>query len=145
MIRNRVSPTLQTTPLFLIGGKQHVVAQAGDFRSYIGAPGMIPGVTFTRALPGQSVILYALGLGPTTPATRAGVSNLVNATVALPIQVLIGGRSARIGFAGMVGNSIGLYQLNVEIPDLPPGEYPIELSVDGVSNEQNLVITIGGV
>jgi len=145
VIRNRVSPTFQTTPLFLVGGKQHVVAQTGDFRSYIGAPGMIPGVTFTRAVPGQSVILYALGLGPTTPATRAGVSNLVNATVALPIQVLIGGRSARIGFAGMVGNSIGLYQLNVEIPDLSPGEYPIELSVDGVKNEQNLVITIGGV
>ena len=106
---------------------------------------MIQGVTFTRAVPRQSVILYALGLGPTVPATRAGVANPVNATLDLPIQVLIGGVGARVGFAGMVGNSIGLYQLNVEIPDLPPGEYPIELSVDGVSNGQSLVITVGGV
>lgn len=141
--RGQVSPTLQTIPLFLVGGKQFVVAQTGDFRTFIGNPGMVAGVAFSRAVPGQTVILYALGLGPTVPPTRAGVASAVNAALALPYRVTIGGREARVSFAGMVGSSIGLYQLNVEIPDVPAGDQTIELTVNGVGNGQDLVMAVG--
>ena len=42
-----------------------------------------------------------------------------------------------------VGASIGLYQFNVVIPQVGPGDQVIELIVDGVSNNQNLYMVIG--
>ena len=141
--RARLSPTLQTVPQFLVNGRQYVVAQTADFRSFIGSPNLIPGVAFTPARPGQTVLIYALGCGPTNPPTQAGVVAGQNAALALPFEVRIGGRTATVNFAGIVANTIGLYQFNIVVPDLPPGDHPVELSVDGVANRQNLVLTVG--
>ena len=141
--RARLSPTLQTVPQFLVNGRQYVVAQTADFRSFIGSPNLIPGVAFTPSRPGQTVLIYALGCGPTNPPTQAGVVAGQNAALALPFEVRIGGKTATVNFAGIVANTIGLYQFNIVVPDLPPGDHPVELSVDGVANRQNLVLTVG--
>ncbi len=141
--RARLSPTLQTVPQFLVNGRQYVVAQTADFRSFIGTPNLIPGVAFTVARPGQTILIYALGCGPTTPATQAGLVAGQNAALALPFEVRIGGRTAAVNFGGIVANTIGLYQFNIVVPDLPPGDHAIELTVDGVPNNQNLVLTVG--
>ena len=62
--------------------------------------------------------------------------------LALPHQVRIGGAPATISFAGAVAGTIGLYQFNIVIPNVAPGDQRIELIIDGVSNSQNLFITI---
>ena len=141
--RSRVSPTLQSVTQFNIGGKQYVVAQTPDFRSFIGNPNMLPGVAFTRANPGQTVIIYALGCGPTNPASPAGVIAAQNSPLALPFEIKIGGVPATVSSAVLAANTIGLYQFNVVIPAVGAGDQPIELTIDGVSNNQNLVIAIG--
>jgi len=141
--RSRISPTLQTVPQFNIGGKQYVVALTPDFKSFIGRPGMLQGVSFVTARPGDTVSIYALGCGPTSPPTQAGVIAAQGLPIALPFQLKIGGVPASVPFAGMVGGSIGLYQFNVVIPSVAAGDQSIELIVDGVPNAQNLVITIG--
>jgi hypothetical protein len=41
-------------------------------------------------------------------------------------------------FAAMVSNSIGLYQFTVVVPNVAAGDQPIELSIGGVKNNQNL-------
>jgi len=120
-----------------------VVALTPNFLSYIGRPGMISGVAFVAPKPGDTVSIYALGLGPTNPATLAGVAASQNSEVALPLQVKIGGVEATVSFKSLLQNSIGLYQLNVMIPSLPAGDQTIELTVDGVKNEQSLVIVVG--
>ena len=66
-----------------------------------------------------------------------------NPTASPPVQIKIGGVTATVTFAGVVGASIGLYQFNVVIPQVDPGDQPIELTVDGVSNNQNLFTVIG--
>jgi uncharacterized protein (TIGR03437 family) len=43
----------------------------------------------------------------------------------------------------LLANTIGLYQLNVAIPQVAGGDQPIEFIVDGVANNQNLSITVG--
>jgi uncharacterized protein (TIGR03437 family) len=141
--RARVSPTLQTVPQFLINGKQHVVALTPDFSTYIGHEGMIPGVAFRPAKPGDTVSIYALGCGPTTPPTQAGVVAAQGSALMLPYTLQIGGATAQVSFAGIVGATIGLYQFNVVVPALPPGEHAITLSIDGVPNNQNLTIVVG--
>jgi uncharacterized protein (TIGR03437 family) len=141
--RARLSPTLQTVPQFLINGKQHVVALTPDFSTYIGHIGMIPGVAFRPAKPGDTISIYALGCGPTTPPTQAGVVAAQGSSLMLPYTLQIGGATAQVSFAGIVGATIGLYQFNVVVPALPPGEHAITLTIDGVPNNQNLTIVTG--
>ncbi|MEO8593304.1 MAG: hypothetical protein ABI759_08280 [Candidatus Solibacter sp.] len=141
--RSRLSPTLLTATSFKIGGKQYVVALTPNFTSYIGRPNMIPGVAFVAPKPGDTVSIYALGLGPTNPPTQAGVAAAQNSEVALPLQIKIGGIEASVSFKGLLQGTIGLYQLNVVIPSVVAGDQTIELTVDGVRNEQNLVIVVG--
>jgi len=141
--RARLSPTLQTVPQFNVGGRQHVVALTPDFTRFIGEPGMIPGVAFVAAKPGDNVAIYALGCGPTSPPTSAGVVAAQGSALALPFTLRIGGVVAQVTFAGLVGGTIGLYQFNVVIPNVGTGPQPIDLVIDGVPNAQNLVIFIG--
>ena len=54
-----------------------------------------------------------------------------------------GGVQATVTFAGMLAGTIGLYQLNVTVPNVAAGDQAIEFIVDGVSNSQNLFIAIG--
>jgi len=141
--RTRLAPKLQSVPQFNIGGKQYVVALTPDFKTFIGQPNLLQGVSFVAAKPGDTVSIYALGCGTTNPPTQAGVIAAQGSPMALPYQLTIGGVPAPVTFAGMVGGSIGLFQFNVVIPIVPPGDQPIQLTVDGVGNAQNLVITIG--
>jgi uncharacterized protein (TIGR03437 family) len=141
--RARISPTLQSVSQFLIGGKQYVVALTPDFSQYIGRAGMIQGVNFGPAKPGDTVSIYALGCGPTNPPTQAGVIAAQGSSLSLPFQIKIGGVAATVTFGGIVGASIGLYQFNVVIPQVSPGDQTIELIVDGVSNNQSLYTVIG--
>jgi uncharacterized protein (TIGR03437 family) len=141
--RTRLSPTLQTVPQFLIGGKQYVVALTPDFTTYIGRENMIPGVAFKPAKPGDLISIYALGCGPTTPPTQAGVVAGQGSALALPFQLKIGGVPVQVNFAGIVGATIGLYQINAVVPNVPAGDQTIDLTVDGVPNNQNLSIVIG--
>jgi uncharacterized protein (TIGR03437 family) len=104
---------------------------------------MISGVAFVAAKPGDTVSIYALGLGPTNPPTKAGVAAAQNSEVTLPLQVKIGDADAAVTFKGLLQGTIGLYQLNVVIPNVPAGDQKIELTVDGVKNDQNLIIVIG--
>jgi serine/threonine-protein kinase len=141
--RTRISPTLQSVPQFNVGGRQHVVALTPDFSTFIGRPGMIQGVAFVTARPGDTISIYALGCGPTSPPTQAGVVAAQGSSLALPYQLRIGGVPAAVTFGGIVGGTIGLYQFNVVVPPVAAGDQSIELVVDGVSNNQNLVIAIG--
>jgi uncharacterized protein (TIGR03437 family) len=141
--RTSISPTLQSVPQFNIGGKQYVVALTPDFKTFIGRPNMLSGVAFQAAKPGDVISIYALGCGPTSPPTQAGVVAAQGSPLASPFSLKIGGVDAPVAFAGMVGGSIGLYQFNVTIPVVPSGDQTIELVVNGVSNNQNLYIVIG--
>jgi uncharacterized protein (TIGR03437 family) len=141
--RTRISPTLHTVSQFNVGGKQYVVALTPEVAAFLGRPDMIPGVRFAPAKPGDAVTIYALGCGQTSPPTLAGVIAAQGSPLALPFELRIGGIPAQVTFAGMVGGTIGLYQINLIVPNVGEGDQPIELTVDGVPNAQNLVITVG--
>jgi uncharacterized protein (TIGR03437 family) len=136
-----VSPALLTGSAFLIDGKQYVIAQIANTATLVGKPGLIAGVTFQAVKPGDSITLYALGLGPTNPATQAGVINAANGNVTLPLQVRIGGQAAQVTFAAAPAGTIGHYQINVVVPNIGAGDQPIELLINNVSNAQNLFLS----
>jgi uncharacterized protein (TIGR03437 family) len=142
-VRSRLSPTFLSDPRFVSGSKSYVVAETPDFAKFIGPAGLVAGATFVNARPGDTVIIFATGCGPTNPATSAGTLAAQNSPLMLPYQVKVGGQPANVTFAGIVKGTVGLYQFNVVIPAVPVGDQAIELIVDGVSNTQGLWITVG--
>src|SRR5206468_717032 len=57
--------------VFKVDGKQYVVAQFAD-QSFVGRPGLIAGLNFRPAKPGEVITIYAIGCGPVTPPIPAG-------------------------------------------------------------------------
>jgi uncharacterized protein (TIGR03437 family) len=141
--RSRLSPTFLSDPRFASGSKTYVVAQTPDFKSFIGPAGLFAGPSFTSAKPGDIIIIYATGCGPTNPVTSPGVIAAQNSPLASAYQVSIGGVQAQVAFAGLIQGTVGLYQFNIVVPNVSPGDQPINLVVDGVSNGQNLMLTVG--
>jgi len=124
---------------FTIDNGTYVAAQHADY-SLVAASGLLPGVTSTPAHPGETIQLYGTGFGPTNPAQPTG--QLFNTAVQLanPAQVTIGGVSATVVFAGLVGP--GLYQLNVTVPALPNGDAAVVATVGGVSTQTGVSVTV---
>jgi uncharacterized protein (TIGR03437 family) len=88
--------------------------------------------------PGDTLVLYALGLGPvnvdlspdkTTPASP-------QVKVTSPVVVSIGGVSVAPTFAGMSAGSVGLYQVNVQVPSgvAASAQAPIIITVGSASS-----------
>jgi uncharacterized protein (TIGR03437 family) len=88
----------------------------------------------TPARVGQYVTAYLTGQGVVDPPVTTGdVAPASPFSVPIaPVQVKIGGVLAGIQFAGLAPGFIGLLQMNVLIPDVPPGEQSFDVSIGGV-------------
>jgi uncharacterized protein (TIGR03437 family) len=69
------------------------------------------------AVPGETVLIYATGLGPVTPAQANGApaSTSELATAANP-QVKIGSQVTTVMWTGLAPGFVGLYQINAVVP-----------------------------
>ena len=132
----------QYSPAFFTFGNGRYVAALHSNYSYLGAPGLIAGATTTPAQPGEVVLLYGTGFGPTDPATPTG--QLVTTAEPLPanaVQITIGGAAATVEFAGLTES--GLYQFNVTVPTgLASGDQPVAATIGGVQSQSGLSITV---
>ena len=81
------------------------------------------------AAPGEIIVIYANGLGRTSPDTTSG--QLANAAFSIyyasQLQVLLNGTPCPAGsvlYAGLTPGFAGLYQINLTLPpDAPPNPY----------------------
>lgn len=92
---------------------------------------------------GKVITLYANGLGPVdnTPATGQQSSSTTLARTTSPPQVSIGGKTAPILFSGLTPQTIGLYQINVQVPaDSATGLQPLTLSLGGVTAKSSQIV-----
>jgi hypothetical protein len=117
------------------------------------------------AAAGEEVVIYALGLGPTTPSVATGAATPVPApTVAFPVYAQFN-FSPNAGptpmfalpsqwtlpasyipdFAGLTPGQFGLYQINVRIPATIPALQACNSAGPLFFVSSNLTITISGV
>jgi uncharacterized protein (TIGR03437 family) len=85
------------------------------------------------AKPGDILTLYGVGFGPVTPepATGAPAGSAPLSVISPPPSFSINGHNAIVQFAGLSPGYVGLYQLNVVVPDgLGTGDLPAVLSVN---------------
>jgi uncharacterized protein (TIGR03437 family) len=86
------------------------------------------------AAPGETIVLFATGLGATDTPVASGApspaSPLANA-VDQP-SITINGGNAPVSFAGLQPAMVGVYQVNTMVPaDAPDGDLTLVLSQDG--------------
>ena len=134
--------TMQTvSPGLFMYDATNVAAQHVGY-SIVAPAGLYPGSTPAR--PGEVIILYATGFGPTLPPTPSG--QLVPAAPVVDLSAItltIGGKPAQVQWAGIVG--AGLWQLNIQVPqDAPNGNAAVVARIGGKNTQGSAVVAIQG-
>lgn len=120
------------------GGNRYAAAQHADY-GILGPVGLY--ATSKPARPGETIILYGTGFGPTSPGVPAGRVVTRAAPLAEPVSVWIAGIPARVEWAGL--SAAGLYQLNVLVPDgAPDGDAPVLAGTGGARTQAGVYVAI---
>ena len=118
-------------PAFFIWPENQVVATHADF-TFAAKNGTFSGLTTVPAKPGETIILYGTGFGPTSPATPLGTvvpSDKIYYTVAAA-TVEVNLVSATVYATALAPGFAGLYQLAFQVPpSLPDGTYQLFATV----------------
>lgn len=132
---------LANAPAFFAFNGTSIAARHPDF-SIAADPAVIPGARPVK--PGDVVLLYATGLGPTTPVYQAGEVPTVVAPTRETARVTVAGTAAEVAYAGLAPGSIsGLYQVNVRIPEsTADGNIPVVLTINGQSSQSTATIPV---
>ncbi len=81
---------------------------------------------------GSVIAVYVTGLGAVSPPVASGAaapgSPFSNAN---GVTATIGGAAANVAFAGLAPGYAGLYQVNIQIPQLAAGQYDLRISTPG--------------
>lgn len=137
-----------------IAGEYGVIVNAADGSLPLPSGTVVPGFATHPAKPGDTLVIYGIGFGPTNPVAVEG-----QAASGSPLQTIAGatatfgggfsGSQATVdsAFTGLTPTAVGLYQANVVIPeDAPLGQaVPLTLRVNEVpTNSVKLAITATG-
>jgi uncharacterized protein (TIGR03437 family) len=124
---------------------QYAVATDPKF-NLIGKPGLYPGQTFTPAKPGQTVVFWGTGFGPTNPSVPPGQLAPLSplAVLASDPSIQIGGVTAPYlsGSGVLTPTDAGLYQFAVTVPQVPDGDQPVVVNINGNATPANAFLTV---
>ena len=127
-------------------GRNPVVALHGGGPGFVGTPGLLPGVEFTPAAPGEVVTLYGTGFGATEPALETGEIPSRAADLANAVSFTFGGIAvppADILYKGAAPGLAGVYQFAVRLPsNLPAGNADVVATVNGVPTPSGPFLTV---
>jgi len=138
---NPTQPGLLAPPSFKIAGQQYAVAIFPD-GTFALRSGAIPGVASRPAKPGDVLTLYGVGFGPVIPDNPAGQLVQGLNALALPFQMFLQGTPVPAAYDGLAPGFTGLYQFNVTVPPLAPGDAALTFTLGGTPGTQNLYIPI---
>ena len=92
---------------------------------------------------GSYVMVYGTGAGAASPAVPTG-----SAAPASPLSTMtnvtatVNGAPAKLTFQGLAPNFVGLLQVNLQVPALPSGTYPVQIAAGGIkSNSASIAVT----
>jgi uncharacterized protein (TIGR03437 family) len=136
--------------ILTVGGGPFGAITFPDGASYPFPDGAFPGLNTRPAQAGDTIVVYAIGLGSTNPGVFAGdpapsspLSQLVNTPV---VNLFLTGQTAITttpSFAGLTPGFAGLYQVNVTIPANAPKGSNVNMTfgfTDAISNAVQLAI-----
>jgi uncharacterized protein (TIGR03437 family) len=94
--------------------------------------------------PGDVLVIYATGLGQTSPAVASGAASPSNplATAIVQPTVKIGDVSLQINYAGLVPGSAGIYQINAVVPANIPAAREADLTIQQGSSSTTFTVRV---
>jgi uncharacterized protein (TIGR03437 family) len=107
--------------------------------------GSIPGLTTHPVRVGEAIIIYATGLGAVDSALADGANSVdkLRNTLTIP-TVMVGGVTAQVLFSGLQPQFVGVNQVNIVIPNVPPGDrVPLQIQMGGIISPDNVTIAVG--
>jgi uncharacterized protein (TIGR03437 family) len=121
-----------------------VVATHQDY-SYAAKAGTFAGATTVPAKPGDVIILWATGFGPTLPAAPVGAS--VPAAGGYPTAsaptVKINNTPATVYGAALAPGSSGLYQIAIQVPTtLADGDWSIQATIGNIVSPAGTILSV---
>jgi uncharacterized protein (TIGR03437 family) len=136
--------------LYGVNGGYGIIVNASDNSLAIPATA---GVASHPATVGQALVIYALGFGPTNPATTTGTASPTSPLADITDSPMVcfeapdpfnpAGLCVKPLFAGLTPGYVGLYQINVVVPNGSPTGVlvPIYISTaDGNTNVVNIAV-----
>jgi uncharacterized protein (TIGR03437 family) len=94
------------------------------------------------AAPGETIVVYGTGCGPTSPALIPGLVPTDASPLATLPTATIGASNATVLSAVVVPGSAGVYQINLQVPaDAANGDLPLILKV-GNGSSASTVLTV---
>jgi uncharacterized protein (TIGR03437 family) len=88
---------------------------------------------------GRQIAVALTGLGPVSPAVATGAAAAGQERVTGMVSATIGGRPAQVVFAGLAAGYAGLYQVNLIVPQLARGDYPLQITAGGTAANTAIV------
>ncbi len=139
-----VSALVQTVqPAFFQWGA-YAAATRLDY-SLAAKNGTVSGVITVPAKPGEIIILWGTGFGPTNPPAPEGleVPNNTTYATASTVTVMVGGNPATLYGAALAPGFAGLYQVAIQIPtSLANGDYSVVATISGTQSPSTVLITV---
>jgi len=129
-----LAPGLDLSQFFNVGGKQFLVATFGAQALYVGNTTMIPGLS-QPAKPGDSIWLYGIGFGD-VQGGAPGVIAPGGTTLNTPVTISFGQTPATITYKGLYPSFVGLNLFIVTVPNVPDGDYQINVTANGQPLQQ---------
>ncbi len=140
-----VTATVATTsPAFFLWPNNQAVATRASDNSFAMKAGTYAGLTTIAAKPGEVLILWGTGFGPTSPVVAAGIQvpsdKLYSCST---VTVKLGTTSPAVYGCALSPGYAGLYQVVITLPStMADGDYPLVATVNGVSSPSSVVLSI---
>ena len=136
-------PISPFAPAFFTWPGEYAVATDQNFQLRVKA-GEFSGLTTKPAAPGDVLILWGTGFGPSNPTVAAGheIPSDQTYNVANSVQVTIGGTPVQVYGAAYAPGFAALVQVAVQVPNLSDGDYPVIAEVGGASSPATTLVTI---
>ena len=131
-------------PAFFLWPGSQAVATRQNF-TLAAKAGTFAGATTIPAKPGDVIILWGTGFGPTTPAAPAGmvVPSDKTYSTSTAATVTINNIPAKVFGAALAPGFAGLYQVAIQVPaSLADGDWPIVATIGGVGSPTNVVLSL---
>jgi uncharacterized protein (TIGR03437 family) len=97
--------------------------------------------------PGETLVIYAIGFGQTSPPVQTGAASPTTPLAQLPNVIVRFGIPGlfdssipvQASFAGLTPSFVGLYQINVQVPEGIPTQDEYDLSIEYANQPSNRV------
>jgi len=134
---------VQQAPAFFLWPNSQAVATRQD-ASLAVKNGTFAGATTVAAKPGDVLILWGTGFGPTTPPVSAGIQvpsdKQYNCS---PVTIGLGSASPQVFGCALSPGFAGLYQVAIQVPStMADGDYPIKATVNGTSSPDGVILSV---